>query len=91
VRHWVQLLGALLDRLLHVGARLVPACVDVSCVVGKGKVAHWDFATYEEDDIALTVALQPHRNPSKNGTKLLLFDNRADSPKVRNEKSAFCL
>jgi len=54
--------------------------------VGKGKVAHWDFATYEKDGIALTVALQPHRNPSKNGIKLLLFDSsntvdRADSPK----------
>ena len=45
--------------------------------VGKGKFAHWEIASYSDpvsSNISLIVALQPHRNPSKNGIKLLLID-----------------
>jgi hypothetical protein len=42
--------------------------------VGNGRGAYWIFASYRNNDVALIVALQPHRNPSKNGIKILLFD-----------------
>lgn len=40
----------------------------------------WTIGTYEDADanLNLTVALQPHRNPSKNGMKLLLMDSHVD-------------
>jgi hypothetical protein len=42
--------------------------------VGKGRGAYWIFASYRNNDVDLIAALQPHRNPSKNGIKILLFD-----------------
>ena len=41
--------------------------------VGQGKAAYWKLGRYRSD-IDLTIALQPHRNPGKNGIKLLLMD-----------------
>lgn len=45
--------------------------------VGNGKFAYWELASYSgsvSSNISLIVALQPHRNPSKNGIKILLID-----------------
>jgi hypothetical protein len=54
---------------------------------GSGKEAWWEIATYINTGattrtIQLVVALQPHRNPSKNGIKILLLDND-DSDAIR--------
>jgi len=48
--------------------------------VGRGDLAYWEFASYKnpESNASLTIALQPHRNPSKNGIKILLIDD--DNP-----------
>ena len=44
--------------------------------IGKGRSAYWKLGTfYEKDKLNLTVALHPHRNPAKNGIKLLLLEN----------------
>lgn len=42
--------------------------------VGKGRNAHWELGTWTDGESALTVALQPHRNPAKNGIKVLLLE-----------------
>jgi pentatricopeptide repeat protein len=49
--------------------------------VGKGKFAYWRLGDYRmvEDDGAIvnvTVALQPNRNPRKNGMRLILVDSK---------------
>ena len=46
--------------------------------VGSGRDAFWEFATIGE----FSVALQPHRNPTKNGMKILLF-LRDDNERLR--------
>jgi hypothetical protein len=51
--------------------------------VGSGKEAYWEIANYESEanttktttTTKLVVALQPHRNPSKNGIKILLLED----------------
>lgn len=44
--------------------------------LGKGRAAYWKLGTYRDKDTRnLTVALHPHRNPTKNGIKLLLLDD----------------
>jgi pentatricopeptide repeat protein len=45
--------------------------------VGKGRNAHWELGTWTEGESVLTVALQPNRNPAKNGIKLLLIEGEA--------------
>lgn len=42
--------------------------------LGKGRAAHWKLGTYVDAHNNLIVALQPHRNPTRNGIKLLLMD-----------------
>lgn len=44
----------------------------------------WKFAVYQDPvaTLSLTVALKPHRNPAKNGIKILLFDNHSNCSKV---------
>lgn len=45
--------------------------------IGRGKGAYWQLGTYDtKDGKRLTVALQPHRNPAKNGISLLLLDDK---------------
>jgi hypothetical protein len=45
--------------------------------LGKGRSAYWKLGTFREKDTrTLTVALHPHRNPTKNGIKLLLLDDK---------------
>jgi hypothetical protein len=67
--------------------------------VGSGKEAWWEIATYSistgaPSTIKLVVALQPHRNPSKNGIKILLLDDDdSDAMSCHNKKPArpaFC-
>lgn len=44
--------------------------------IGKGRSAYWKLGTFfEQGKWSLTVALHPHRNPAKNGIKLLLLEN----------------
>jgi pentatricopeptide repeat protein len=43
--------------------------------VGKGKFAYWDLGAYRMiDGAVVTVALQPNRNPRKNGMRLILVN-----------------
>jgi hypothetical protein len=43
--------------------------------VGKGKFAYWELGTYRMmDGAVVTVALQPNRNPRKNGMRLILVN-----------------
>lgn len=43
------------------------------------------------NSISMTVALQPHRNPAKNGIKLLLLDNHDGEPTKKKKKAGFLL
>lgn len=55
--------------------------------VGTGRDAWWEFASLGN----LTVALQPHRNPSKNGMKILLFQRDGGSSNAQFRKVGFLL
>lgn len=48
---------------------------------GGGRVAYWEFASYTNSTRHFIVAFQPNREPSKNGIKLLLYDNKKDQQK----------
>lgn len=55
--------------------------------VGGDKYSYWIVGTFESEGVNLTVALQPNRNPSKNGMKLLFFnDGCEDNEKGGNRK-----
>ena len=47
---------------------------DTMVKVGKGRSAYWKLGMWSDELSNIGVALQPHRNPSKNGIKLLLLN-----------------
>lgn len=59
--------------------------------VGTRKEAHWEVATYNMQELNITIGVQPNRNPAKNGIRLLFYENYWDGERWEQRKLGFLL